>query len=266
MTRPVPEQPPGSPAPCQGSRCPGTAAFCLARRVTDGRTDRAQLGHSCCAPRAAFWARPEPGGERPRRRTAAPAGSPVGAPRALGAGDSSGFAWQRPGPAELPPHRRPHREDRGLRALALQVQSKAGWREEGAGAARCDRVVPPRTPTLAQTRLTLPPTLTHTSRLPSGVGAPLRLLGCRGFRPPCEGPLVPPGVLRHPPTRWGDTAWAGPDAPLCQARDPAGSCQHSLGLPTRPLVSVVLQFAHNSCRAGIAELGAQRGSGGGAEG
>lgn len=30
----------GSPAPCQGSRCPGTPAFCWAQRMTDGRTRR----------------------------------------------------------------------------------------------------------------------------------------------------------------------------------------------------------------------------------
>lgn len=67
----------------------------------------------------------------------------------------------------------------------------------GLGAACRDPAVPPRTPTLAQTVLSLPPTPTHTSLLPSGVGAPLCLLGCRGgFRPPCEGPLVP---LRVPP-------------------------------------------------------------------
>lgn len=211
----------------------------------DGRT-AAQLGprtHSCCALRAALRARPEPGGDRPRRRPAAPAGSPVGAPRALGARDSSGFAWQRPGPAELPPHRRPHREDRGLRALALQVQSKAGWREEGLGSRGTPTYTHPGTDPTEPS----PHPHTHPSS-PAVSGHPCVCWGAGESRPPWEGgtqlvclPEHERGFSPTPsapaPTQWGDTAWAGPAVPLCQAQVPAGSCQHSLGLLTRPFVS-----------------------------
>lgn len=37
----------GSPAPCQGSLCPGTPAFCLAQRVMDGWTDGRRRSWSC---------------------------------------------------------------------------------------------------------------------------------------------------------------------------------------------------------------------------
>lgn len=44
VTPPGLKQPPRSPAPCQGSRCLGTPAFCLAQRVMDGRTDGGAAG------------------------------------------------------------------------------------------------------------------------------------------------------------------------------------------------------------------------------
>lgn len=58
-------------------------------------------------------------------------GVPVSPPYPPGVVTAPRFAWQRPGPAELPADRRPDRQDRGLRALALQVQSKAGLGEQG---------------------------------------------------------------------------------------------------------------------------------------
>lgn len=176
LGQPVPrlhDPPSGGAAAREPGRMPGltlpgnTPAFCLARRVTDGRTDSGAAGavqaFLLCTesrvigtPGAGRGTAPEPGGER----NGPAAGTPLGAPRALGAGDSSGFAWQRPGPAELPPHRRPHREDRGLRAVALQVQSKAGLEGGGGWGLRWGPAVPPRTLIPVQIRLNLPPTHT----------------------------------------------------------------------------------------------------------
>lgn len=196
------------PGRMPGLSLPGnTPAFCLARRVTDGRTDSsaavAVQAFLLCTesrvigtPGAGRGTAPEPGGER----NGPAAGSPLGAPRALGAGDSSRFAWQRPGPAELPPHRGPHREDRGLRAVALQVQSKAGL--EGGGGWGCAGI--PRYPHVHSpgTDPAEPSPHPHHPPSPAVSGHPCLCWGTGGFRPvrdqggsvPVEGPLVPPTV------------------------------------------------------------------------
>lgn len=119
----------------------GEPAFCSARRLTDGRTDRgaagAQRRNSCCAFAAWFYrhARRLAAAQPPHSCSCSPPrccpGCPVSPPYPPGVVTAPRFAWQRPGPAELPADRRPDRQDRGLRALALQVQSKAGLGEQG---------------------------------------------------------------------------------------------------------------------------------------
>lgn len=122
----------------------GEPAFCSARRLTDGRTDRgaagAQRRNSCCAFAAWFYrhARRLAAAQPPHSCSCSPPrccpGCPVSPPYPSGVVTAPRFAWQRPGPAELPADRRPDRQDRGLRALALQVQSKAGLGEQGGSA------------------------------------------------------------------------------------------------------------------------------------
>lgn len=160
-------------------------------------------------------------------------GSPSTDPRAVGAPPQPlavtalGFAWQRPGPAELPAHRRPDRQDRRLRALALQVQSKAGLGEEGAGGLRTRTLrhahLHPRRRTLH--RALHPPASTHTSPLPSGAGAaPWALLGGGGLylRPPHKGLFVPrdqaapPGLCPPRPAAPPEHEW-GACSPCCPA-------------------------------------------------
>lgn len=123
-----------------------------------------------------------------------------------------GFAWQRPGPAELPAHRRPDSQDWRLWALALQVQSKAGLGDEGAGGCMLG---PCSTHTHRHTlHRALQPPSTHTSPLPRGAGAaPWALLGqwggCWRVDHPvmdslCPGTKLPPPGLSH---------WAGSSPP-----------------------------------------------------
>lgn len=86
VPRPVPQQPPRSPAPCQAHTAREHPGFLLGS-ACDGWTDGQPCTHSCCALRAAPWARPEPGGEQPQppSRWVLPELSvPVTAPALLG--------------------------------------------------------------------------------------------------------------------------------------------------------------------------------------
>lgn len=222
------EQPLGNPAPSQGSHCLGTPAFCLAQRVMDGRMDGRKRSWSCAgipavhlvagyrhAQRSA--ARPLalplhsvplpppaaalPGGGGPRAQTLGPwaVGVPLPTAAAVTAAER-GLLWQRPGPAELPAHRRPDRQDRRLWALALQVQSKAGWGEEGAGGCTSG---PHGTYTYTHTLCTKPCTpppppharISPPQRCHGSPPAPGLCWGSGGGvlsrRPPCEGLSVP---------------------------------------------------------------------------
>lgn len=108
-----------------------------------------------------------------------------------------GFAWQRPGPAELPAHRRPDRQDRGLWALALQVQSKAGLGGWGLRAGTPWRSCGHTHPEPCAPR--------HTSPSPAVQGHPPALLGQQGGCSPTDHPAR--GSL-HPRTRQPPPAWS----------------------------------------------------------
>ena len=161
-----------------------------------------------------------------------------------------GFAWQRPGPAELPAHRRPDRQDWRLRALALQVQSKAGLGEEGAGGCAPG---PRGTHTYTHTHTTpspAPPPPRTPSPLPSSTGAapsPLGFAGAAGgglsCRPPCEGFSVPqdqaapqgcpPRLAAPPEHERGVCSPANALAPCPAECNAAGAPRYCLGWPGR---------------------------------
>lgn len=180
----------------------------------------------------------------PKHRPSAPGA--VGAPLPTTVAVTAvGFAWQRPGPAELPAHRRPDRQDRRLRALALQVQSKAGLGEEG-GRGGC--ALGPRKHACghahADTRCTEPRTPPRT-HLPSPAvpGQPPGLCWGGGFCPadhPARGLSVPqdqaaPPALSPPGRRlplsmkWGGLLPPGALAPRPAECNAAGAPQYCLG-------------------------------------
>lgn len=128
-----------------------------------------------------------------------------------------GFAWQRPGPAELPAHRRPDSQDRRLWALALQVQSKAGLGDEGAGGCMLG---PCSTHTHTQTHTAPSPAAplhTHISPPQGCWGSPLGFAGAVGGCWPADHPVMDslcPGTKLPPP---GLSHWVG-SSPLSTKR------------------------------------------------
>lgn len=263
VPRPVPQQPPGSPAPCQAHTAREHPGFLLGS-ACDGWTDGQPCTHSCCALRAAPWARPEPGGERPqpRSRWVLPELSvPVTAPALLG----SDLALRN---CLLTADLTVKIGDYGLSHCKYKVRLVGGRR------GLCwDPMVPPCAPTECTDPTEPSPhpqTLTHPS--PAVSGHPCISWGAGGVQTTLSaswcGPLSMKEASPRPKspstTQRGGTAWAGPDVPLCQAQAPAGPCQHSLGWLI--CLSGLLQFAQSSCRAGIAKLGVWRGAEGGRRG
>lgn len=179
----------------------------------------------------------------PKHRPSAPGA--VGAPLPTTVAVTAvGFAWQRPGPAELPAHRRPDRQDRRLRALALQVQSKAGLGEEG-GRGGC--ALGPRKHACghahADTRCTEPRTPPRT-HLPSPAvpGQPPGLCWGGGFCPadhPARGLSVPqdqaaPPALSPPRPAAPPEHEVGGVAPPRRPGPPPSRVQRSRGSPVLP--------------------------------
>lgn len=141
-----------------------------------------------------------------------------------------GFAWQRPGPAELPADRRPDRQDRGLWALALQVQSKAGLGGWGLHAGTqwqsCGHThTHPPEPCAPPAHISLPSSARAHPGLCWGSG------GVQSHRPPCKGLSAPQDQVAPP----GWSTWAGSPPEhkegVCAPQAPWAPAQQSVMQP-----------------------------------